>query len=233
MNSTAELAHQTPDPALPDWVKAQVAALQFQLTERDAELKRRELKIQQLTLELAHHKRIRFGCKSEVLTSEQRDLFADACDEDGAAIVAELEQQKPATTPRQYKRAGRNPLPSELPRIEHRHEPESCTCGECGRDLVKIGERRQVDRGPDRVFQRIEHPFRARFRDQHLRGSQFGVAFFGGEQDMALEQHVRMRVFMNFPDDERIFRNDNRAHIHAGGKLMCQWAVRTRQTMLG
>lgn len=162
MNSTAELAHQTPDPALPDWVKAQVAALQYQLTERDAELvardaelKRRELKIQQLTLELAHHKRIRFGCKSEALTSEQRDLFADASDEDGAAIVAELEQQqKPATTPRQHKRTGRNPLPPELPRIEHRHEPEFCTCGECGRDLVKIGEdiSEQLDVEPARFF---------------------------------------------------------------------------------
>lgn len=36
-------------------------------------------------------------------------------------------------------RAGRQPLPDHLPRIEHRHEPESCTCGQCGRDLVKIG----------------------------------------------------------------------------------------------
>ncbi len=27
-----------------------------------------------------------------------------------------------------------------MPRIEHRHEPESCQCGQCGADLVKIGE---------------------------------------------------------------------------------------------
>ncbi len=120
----------------------------------DAELKRRELKIQQLTLELAHHKRIRFGCKSEAFSPEQRDLFVEASDEDGAAIVAELEQQKPPASPRQYKRTGRNPLPPELPRIEHRHEPESCTCADCGRELVKIGEdiSEQLDVEPARFF---------------------------------------------------------------------------------
>jgi transposase len=155
MISIAELAHQPPDPTLLDQVRAQISALQLQLVERDAELKRRELKIQKLTLELAHHKRMSFGCKSEALTSEQRDLFADTSDEDGAAIVAELEQQqKSAAVPRQHKRTGRNPLPPELPRIEHRHEPESCTCGECGHDLIKIGEdiSEQLDVEPARFF---------------------------------------------------------------------------------
>ena len=162
MNSIAELTQKAVDPALPEWVQSQISTLQFQLAERDlklverdAELKRRELKIQQLTLELAHHKRIRFGCKSEALSPEQRDLFVEASDEDGAAIVAELEQQQaPTTAPRQYKRTGRNPLPPELPRIEHRHEPESCTCGDCGRALVKIGEdiSEQLDVEPARFF---------------------------------------------------------------------------------
>ncbi len=154
MNLFVELAHETPDSVLPEWVQAQISTLQLQLAERDAELKRRELKIQQLTLELAHHKRIRFGCKSETFSPEQRDLFVEASYEDGAAIIAELEQQKPPASPRQYKRTGRNPLPPELPRIEHRHEPESCTCVDCGRALVKIGEdiSEQLDVEPARFF---------------------------------------------------------------------------------
>ena len=161
MDCTASPPLVCPDSALSEAIRAQILALQNQLaerdaklTERDAELKRRDLKIQQLTLELAHHKRIRFGCKSEALSPEQRDLFVESCDEDGAAIVAELEQQQPAGTPRQYKRSGRKPLPPELPRIEHRHEPESCTCGECGRDLVCIGEdvSEQLDVEPARFF---------------------------------------------------------------------------------
>jgi transposase len=45
-------------------------------------------------------------------------------------------------------------LPDHLPRIEHRHEPESCTCGQCGRDLVKIGEdiTEQLDVEPAKFF---------------------------------------------------------------------------------
>jgi transposase len=45
-------------------------------------------------------------------------------------------------------------LPAELPRIEHRHEPSSCTCAQCGRDLVKIGEdvSEQLDVEPARFF---------------------------------------------------------------------------------
>jgi transposase len=155
MRFGADPAQNTAHPPLPEWVQAQISALQSQLLERDAELKRRELKIQQLMLELAHHKRIRFGCKSEALSLEQQDLFAECCDEDGAAILAELEQQRsPAGTPRQPKRSGRKPLPPELPRIEHRHEPASCTCGECGRDLIKIGEdiSEQLDVEPARFF---------------------------------------------------------------------------------
>ena len=138
MHSIIEPAQEAADPAL---VQAEINALQTQLVVLDAELKRRDLKIQQLTLELAYLKRVRFGCKSEALTAEQRDLFLETGDEDGAAIVVELEeQQNPAEVPRPHKRSGRNPLPPELPRIEHRHEPESCTCGACGRELVKIGE---------------------------------------------------------------------------------------------
>ena len=45
MNSIAELTRKSVDPALPEWVQAQISTLQFQLAERDAELKRRELKI--------------------------------------------------------------------------------------------------------------------------------------------------------------------------------------------
>ena len=133
---------------LPPWARAHVESLQ-------AELKLRELKIQQLTLELAHHKRLRFGVKSEALSPEQRDLFHETCTEDGAAIAAELAAQQPPTpTPRRAKPTGRKPLPAELPRIEHRHEPSSCTCAQCGRDLVKIGEdiSEQLDVEPARFF---------------------------------------------------------------------------------
>ncbi len=45
-------------------------------------------------------------------------------------------------------------MPDHLPRIEHRHEPDSCTCGKCGKDLVKIGEdiTEQLDVEPAKFF---------------------------------------------------------------------------------
>jgi transposase len=154
MSRCAEHPLGDPCPLLPEWAQAQIATLQSQLAEREAELKRRELKIHQLTLELAHHRRIRFGAKSEVLGAEQRELFLDSRAEDEAAILAELEQQRAARPARQAKRTGRHPLPPALPRIEHRHEPASCTCGACGAGLVKIGEdiSEQLDVEPARFF---------------------------------------------------------------------------------
>jgi len=154
MNRCAEHPRGDPCLLLPEWAQAQIATLQSQLAEREAELKRRELKIHQLTLELAHHRRIRFGAKSEVLGAEQRELFLDSRAEDEAAILAELEQQRAARPARQAKRTGRHPLPAALPRIEHRHEPASCTCGTCGAGLVKIGEdiSEQLDVEPARFF---------------------------------------------------------------------------------
>ena len=76
---------------------------------------------------------------------------------DVAAAGAELAKQQAGMpqAPRPPRaRAGRQPLPDHLPRIEHVHEPESCTCGQCGKDLVKIGEdiSEQLDVEPARFF---------------------------------------------------------------------------------
>ena len=117
--------------------------------------------IEALTHELAHIRRIRFGVKSETLSPLQRDVFEETLDTDLAAIEAEVEQlqdDQPGDTVAKPKRprAGRQPLPDHLPRIEHRHEPESCTCGHCGKDLVKIGEdiTEQLDVEPAKFFVR-------------------------------------------------------------------------------
>ncbi|MFZ2168114.1 MAG: IS66 family transposase [Methylococcaceae bacterium] len=142
--------------------KTQVAALVQSLLDqvkKDAEtLQAKDLKIQALILELAHLRRIRYGVKNEALSSAQRDLFEETCTEDLAAVEAEVEQagEQAGSTVIKPKRprAGRQPLPAHLPRIEHRHEPESCQCGQCGKDLVKIGEdiTEQLDVEPAKFF---------------------------------------------------------------------------------
>jgi transposase len=167
MELHAELARRTADPALADWVvqtmqqlldNAQRQAAE-QIARRDTELHAAQTKIQALTLELAHLRRMRFGARSEALSAETRDLFQETLSSDIAAAEAELAKQAdavaPPTMPRpKRERAGRQPLPDHLPRIEHRHEPESCTCGQCGKDLVKIGEdiSEQLDVEPAKFF---------------------------------------------------------------------------------
>jgi transposase len=145
MDLLNELARTDIDPALLAQVQALFAQQQARLAEKD-------FKITALTHELAYYRRIRFGKASEALAGEQRLLFEETVDMDLAAIEEELETQSP--TKRQRKRAGRQALPPELPRIEHRHEPESCQCGQCGADLVKIGEdvSEQLDVEPARFF---------------------------------------------------------------------------------
>nr|WP_232034164.1 IS66 family transposase [Mycoavidus cysteinexigens] len=133
---------------------ARCAHWQNETDKIQAELRLAQLKIQALTLELAHHKRLRFGHKSEALTSEQRSLFEETWETDLGEIQAQVtEHLLPSSrTPRQS--AGRQALPEHLPRIEHRHEPESCDCAQCGQALVKISEdvSEQLDVEPARFF---------------------------------------------------------------------------------
>jgi transposase len=117
-----------------------------ELQAKDSVIKAKDFKIEALTHELAHLRRMRFGVKSEALSKLQQDLFEETLTTDLAAIEAELEQladKQPGNTVVKPKRprAGRQPLPDHLPRTEIRHEPEHCVCGKCGNtQLVKIGE---------------------------------------------------------------------------------------------
>jgi len=159
MNPLAKLDQLNLEPA----AKTELAAM-FQIlieqSERDAKIIQvKELKIGALTHELAYYKRIRFSTKSEALAPLQRDVFEETWNADISAIEAEVEQLQetsPGETVARPKRprAGRQPLPTHLPRIEHRHEPESCTCGQCGKDLIKIGEdiSEQLDVEPAKFF---------------------------------------------------------------------------------
>jgi hypothetical protein len=172
MDLLAELARTDMDPALLERVRAMLQAKDEAIAARDAAsaadaaqlrgkeqlLKTAEAKIAALTLELAHHRRIRFAGKSEALSAEQRDLFDETWQIDLAAMQAELDAQAAALAQNKPKvkrpRAGRHPLPEHLPRIEHRHEPASCQCGRCGGALKLIGEdiSEQLDVEPARFF---------------------------------------------------------------------------------
>lgn len=173
MDLHAELVRLKAAPELPEWIVGTVQSLidqaqeeaaesdrlSEQITRRDTALHAAQIKIQALTLELAHLRRMRFGASSEALSAEQRDLFQETLASDLAAAEAELARQPggvpvSSVAPVARSRAGRQPLPEHLPRIEHRHEPDSCSCATCGQALIKIGEDvcEQLDVEPARFF---------------------------------------------------------------------------------
>lgn len=147
MNLAHELTQFNPRTASPETLTALLESWIEQAkndaaenARQRAEIQHKETKIAALTYELAWHKRIKFGAKTEAMSAQQRDLFHESQAEDLAAIEAQTEQLTPAAPTTKKKPTGRKPLPAELPRVEHRHEPDSCSCGACGADLVKIGE---------------------------------------------------------------------------------------------
>lgn len=160
MKSLAELEHLDLNPAAKKHVAALIQSLldqaehdakllhlkEAEIQAKESAIKAKDFKIEALTHELAHIRRMRYGVKSEALTRVQHDLFEETLATDLAAIEAEIEQlagKQPGNTVTKPKRprAGRQPLPDHLPRTEIRHEPEHCVCGKCGNtDLVKIGE---------------------------------------------------------------------------------------------
>jgi len=163
MKILEELDNLNLDAATKTQVAAMIQSLLDQAKQEaetyESTLQAKDLKIQALILELAHLRRLRYGVKNEALAGIQKDLFEEACDEDLGALEAKIEEladQEPRTTVTKPKRprAGRQPLPEHLPRIEHRHEPESCQCGQCGKDLIKIGEdiTEQLDVEPAKFF---------------------------------------------------------------------------------
>ena len=113
-------------------------ALRQLLIAQDRELIWRQTKIDQLTHELALHKRWRFGVKTERLPAEQAQLFEETVEADLAAMTEELEQLS-GKPPAAKGQAKRKPLPPELPRTEIHHEPDSTTCA-CGCQMKRIGE---------------------------------------------------------------------------------------------
>ncbi len=104
---------------------AEALRLSEQISRRDTELHAARIKIEALTLELAHLRRMRFGARSEAFSPEERDLFQDTLASDLAAAQAELDNKQAEAAasaepppPRGARsRAGRQPLPDHRKRV--------------------------------------------------------------------------------------------------------------------
>lgn len=115
------------------------ATLLAQLASRDQELKAKQLKIDQLTHEMAILKRYRFDRRSEQMDPLQRSLLDESIDADIEAISLEIEALNDKTSAPPKEKPRRAALPASLPRRDIRHEPDATQCS-CGCSLERIGE---------------------------------------------------------------------------------------------
>jgi transposase len=116
------------------------AGLIDQIARQDHELRHKQLKIEQLTHEMALLKRWKFAARSEGWHGVQGSLLEETIEADLEAIAQELTALRPGEhLPAAKDTPKRRPLPAHLPRVDVCHEPEQTIC-ECGSALKRIGE---------------------------------------------------------------------------------------------
>jgi transposase len=128
--------------------QGELTAKDEHIARRDREIKFKDAKIERITFELARLKAWKFGAKTEAMNAQQRQMFEDTLAEDEADLEAQLEALQGALNtdadkaPPAKRQPRRQPLPEQLRRVEHRHEPDSTTCPTpaCGQTMVRVGE---------------------------------------------------------------------------------------------
>jgi len=126
-----------PSPDLPNDVEA-LKRLVVELRE-DAVVK--DLRIEQLKLQIAKLRRMTFGRSSEKAAAEieQLELALDALEADRAERESEREPSAARARTGEKRKPVRKPLPAHLPRETVVHEGP-CACPKCGGTLTKLGE---------------------------------------------------------------------------------------------
>jgi transposase len=119
--------------ALQNLVREQAATL----AAKDAELRARDLRIEQILAQLARLRRMQFGRSSEKIDREieQLELVLDDLHEAEASAQIGLPPVFSDTVQKPFRR----PLPDHLSREEIMHEV-ACACPKCGGELRRLGE---------------------------------------------------------------------------------------------
>jgi transposase len=118
-------------------LKALVCEQAALIEAKDAELRAKDLRIEQVLAQLHRLKRMQFGRSSEKLDRkiEQLELLLDDLQESGAAAQAARAPSSSETSQKPVRR----PLPEHLPRETVTHAV-ACTCPRCGGALRLLGE---------------------------------------------------------------------------------------------
>lgn len=105
-----------------------------------AQLRSREVLIEQLKLQLARLRRMKFGRSSEQLDAQIAQLELSLEELEANAAQVPVAEDSPASAP--TLKPARQALPAHLPRELHVHEPSTgaCNCPKCGGALRAMGE---------------------------------------------------------------------------------------------
>ena len=183
-------------------------------------IKWRDAKIEKITFELARLKDWRFGAKSERMSAEQRELFAETLAVDMADLEARLAALQAAAQPSTpvpeqsaaKRKPKREPLPEHLPRVDTRVEPENTTC-ECGEAMQRVGEdvSERQDNNSGAVLRAAPDPRKVGLQvlPAHAPGTRRPQVFDNALPTPALQAHV---VVSRFVDHLPYYRQET---IHA------------------
>lgn len=135
-----------------------IAALQLQLAKKESELTEKNQRIETLQHQLHQALAARFGRKSEQQSTAQLDLvFDETALPQAQAAIRESDESihVPSHT---RKKAGRKPLPADLPRVEVIHdiseEEKTCACG-CTLTHISNETSEQLEYIPAKVQVRV------------------------------------------------------------------------------
>jgi transposase len=204
-------------------------------------IKWRDAKIEKITFELARLKAWKFGAKSERMTAEQRELFAEALAADQASLEAQLAALQEAAekaagstpepgAPAQKRRPKREPLPDHLPRVDQRVEPENTTC-ECGQAMQRVGEdvSERLDIIPAQFFvqRQIRGKWACKCCQLMLQEPAAAQVFENALPTPGLQAHT---VISRFVDHLPYYRQEQinaRAGVHTPRSTLSAWAGQT------
>jgi transposase len=197
----------------------------------------RDAKIEKITFQLAQLRSWKFGAKSERMSAEQRELFAETLAADQASLEEQLAalQQTPGSTPEPDKlapkrRPRREPLAEHLPRVDTRVEPENTTCG-CGQAMVRVGEdiSERLDIVPAQFFvqRQIRGKWACKCCQLMVQEPAAPQVFENALPTPGLQAHT---VISRFVDHLPYYRQEQinaRAGVHTPRSTLSAWAGQT------
>jgi transposase len=210
-----------------------------QLDSAQQAIKWRDAKIEKIMFELARLKSWKFGVRSERMTAEQRELFAEALAADQASLeeqLAALQAQATANPPpaapepAHKRKPKREALPQHLPRVDKRIEPENTTC-ECGQPMQRVGEdvSERLDIIPAQFFvqRQIRGKWACRCCQLLLQEPAAPQVFDNALPTPGLQAHTVVSRFVDHLPYYRQEQINARAGVHTPRATLAGWSGRT------